>query len=211
MNLEQIKPLKIDSLQQGIYFTSDLHFGHQNILRFCNRPWKTTEEMDEALIANWNSVVGPDDIVFNLGDFAFAPNWRWKEILSRLNGHHYLILGNHDISRFPGEYIMSLFEGVEQQMILKIDGRLVYLNHYPFLCYGGTWRDPKSAVYQLFGHVHSGPNISGKDSDKLVNLFPFQYDVGVDNNNYTPISWEQVEKIIQGQVENNILGNTNRI
>ena len=90
--------------------------------------------MDEALIANWNSVVGPDDIVFNLGDFAFAPNWRWKEILSRLNGHHYLILGNHDISRFPGEYIMSLFEGVEQQMILKIDGRLVYLNHYPFLC-----------------------------------------------------------------------------
>lgn len=167
--------------------------------------------MDEALIANWNSVVGPDDIVFNLGDFAFAPNWRWKEILSRLNGHHYLILGNHDISRFPGEYIMSLFEGVEQQMILKIDGRLVYLNHYPFLCYGGTWRDPKSAVYQLFGHVHSGPNISGKDSDKLVNLFPFQYDVGVDNNNYTPISWKQVEKIIQGQVENNILGNTNRI
>lgn len=211
MNLEQIKPLKIDSLQQGIYFTSDLHFGHQNILRFCNRPWKTTEEMDEALIANWNSVVGPDDIVFNLGDFAFAPNWRWKEILSRLNGHHYLILGNHDISRFPGEYIMSLFEGVEQQMILKIDGRLVYLNHYPFLCYGGTWRDPKSAVYQLFGHVHSSPNISGKDSDKLVNLFPFQYDVGVDNNNYTPISWKQVEKIIQGQVENNILGNTNRI
>lgn len=92
---EQLKPLKLDSSKQRIFFTSDLHFGHQNILKFCNRPWKTTEEMDEALIKRWNSVVGKDDIVFNLGDFAFAPDRRWKEVLSRLNGHHYLILGNH--------------------------------------------------------------------------------------------------------------------
>ena len=73
---ENIKPLKLDSSKQGIWFTSDLHFGHQNI------------------------VVKDDDIVFDLGDFAFAPNSKWKEILSRLNGIHYLILGNHEINKF---------------------------------------------------------------------------------------------------------------
>lgn len=100
MNLERIKPLILNSSEQGIFFTSDLHFGHKNIIKFCNRPWDTTEEMDEALIANWNSVVGDNDIVFDLGDFAFATNRRWKDILERLNGRHYLILGNHEINKF---------------------------------------------------------------------------------------------------------------
>lgn len=56
--------------------------------------------MDEALINNWNSVVGENDIVFHLGDFAFAPNWRWKELLEKLNGRIYLIMGNHEINKF---------------------------------------------------------------------------------------------------------------
>lgn len=201
---EEIKPMKIDSSKQGVFFTSDLHFGHQNIIKFCNRPWETTEEMDEALIKNWNSVVKEDDIVFDLGDFAFAPNWRWKEILSRLNGKHYLILGNHDITRWPGDSIMGMFEGVFQQLILKIDGRFVCLNHYPYLCYGGAWRGAQNAVWQLFGHVHSSPSSSGKDCDRLNNVFPYQYDVGVDNNNYTPISWEQVQEKIAYQVKHGV-------
>lgn len=74
--LELVKPLKLDSSITKIWFTSDLHFGHRNIIQFCNRPFKSVEEMDETLIDNWNSVVKPNDLVFNLGDFAFAPNWR---------------------------------------------------------------------------------------------------------------------------------------
>ncbi len=201
---ENIKPLKLDSSKQGIFFTSDLHFGHQNIIRFCKRPWETTDEMDEALIENWNSVVKENDIVFDLGDFAFAPNSRWKEILQRLNGKHYLILGNHDVTRWPGDKIMGLFERVEQQMLLKIDEQYVYLNHYPFLCYGGSWKNPEHAVWQLFGHTHSSPNSSGLDDSRLVHLFPYQYDAGVDNNNYTPVSWEEVKAIIENQVKNGI-------
>ena len=203
-NMELVKPLKIDSSKQGIWFTSDLHFGHKNILKFCKRPWDTVEEMDEGLIQNWNRVVGKDDLVFNLGDFAFATNGRWKELLNQLNGHHYLILGNHDVVRWPGDKTMELFEGVSHQMILKIDGRTVYLNHYPYLCFGGAWRKLEYAVYQLFGHVHSGPNCNGADTDRLINLFPYQYDVGVDNNNYTPVSWQQVQEIINKQVEDSI-------
>ena len=201
---ENLKPLVLNSSNVNIWFTSDLHFGHRNILKFCARPWKSIEEMNEGLIKNWNSVVGKDDIIFNLGDFAFAPDRKWKEILKRLNGHHYLILGNHDITRWPGDKIMELFDGVSNQMILKIDGRTVYLNHYPYLCFGGAWRKPENAVYQLFGHTHSGPNCRGTDTDRLVNLFPYQYDVGVDNNNYTPVSWQQVQEIINKQVEYSI-------
>lgn len=196
-----VKPLKFNSSEVNIFFTSDLHFGHKNIIKFCNRPWETTEEMDEALIANWNSVVGEKDIVFDLGDFAFATNSKWKELIQRLNGKHYLILGNHDMTQWPGDKIMQLFERVEQQMIIYIDNRCIYLNHYPYLCYGGSWRKPEHAVWQLHGHVHTCPNSSGADDERMIYKFPYQYDVGVDNNNYTPVSFKQVKDIINSQVE----------
>ena len=199
---EEIKPMKIDSSKQRVFFTSDTHFGHNNIMKFCQRPWKTVEEMDNALIQNWNSVVEENDIVFHLGDFAFAPNWRWKELLEKLNGRIYLIMGNHDVSRWPGDKVMELFERVENQMLLKIDGYKVYLNHFPFLCYAGTYRNPKIASMQLFGHVHMHDNSVGKDDERLQYLFPYQYDVGVDNNNYTPISWEEVREKICNQINN---------
>ena len=158
--------------------------------------------MDEALINNWNSVVGKDDIVFHLGDFAFAPNWRWKEILDRLNGHIHLILGNHDMSRWPGDQIMKLFDRVYSQLYLKIDGFHIYLNHYPFLCYAGTYRNPEIATIQLFGHIHTREGGTGKDDYRTQYLFPYQYDVGVDNNNYIPISWEEVREKICNQINN---------
>ena len=200
--MEYIKPLSLDSSKQGIWFTSDTHFGHNNILKFCKRPWVTIKEMDEALITNWNSVVGTNDIVFHLGDFAFASNSRWKEIISSLNGNIYLIAGNHDECRYPGHQTFDLFEGVTTQLALRIDGQSVYLNHYPFLCYGGTYRSPKHCVWQLYGHVHTNSSDrTGKDDERVKMCFPYQYDVGVDNNNYIPVSWEQIKEIIAKQIE----------
>ena len=202
-----VKPLKFNSSEVNIWFTSDLHFGHKNIIKFCNRPWETVEEMDEALITNWNSIVGEKDIVFDLGDFAFATNGRWKELVQRLNGKHDLILGNHDGIRWPGDKTMQLFERVEQQMIIYIDNRCIYLNHYPYLCYGGSWKNPEHAVWQLHGHVHTCPNSSGADDKRMIYKFPYQYDVGVDNNNYTPVSFKQVKDIINSQVEHELKKN----
>lgn len=80
-----------------VFFTSDTHFKHANIIKFCERPFGSIEEMNEALIANWNRVVGKDDFVFHLGDFCFGGSEAWNSILDRLNGKIYLVLGNHDI------------------------------------------------------------------------------------------------------------------
>lgn len=84
----------------GVYFTSDTHFNHNSILKFCNRPFETIEEHDNKLIENWNSVVGLDDTVFHLGDFCFGGAPKWKEIRSQLNGHIILIVGNHKFLNF---------------------------------------------------------------------------------------------------------------
>lgn len=195
--MERVKPLKIDTTQVKIWFTSDTHFGHQNILRFCERPFVSVEEMDNTIIERWNLKVGKDDIVFHLGDFAFATNKRWQELISLLNGKIYLILGNHDITRWPGTYTMQLFDRVENQMMLKIDNKYkVYLNHFPFLCYDGTYRNPEDCTIQLHGHVHERAGGIGKDDQRLQYRFPYQYDVGVDNNNFYPVSWEEILKII---------------
>lgn len=195
--MERVKPLKIDTTITKIWFTSDTHFGHQNILKFCERPFVSIEEMDNTIIERWNLKVGKDDIVFHLGDFAFATNKRWQELISLLNGKIYLILGNHDITRWPGTYTMQLFDRVENQMMLKIDNKYkVYLNHFPFLCYDGTYRNPEDCTIQLHGHVHERVGGIGKDDQRLQYRFPYQYDVGVDNNNFYPVSWEEILKII---------------
>ena len=177
---------------EKLFFTSDTHFGHANIIHLCNRPFADVNEMNEKLIENWNSVVPEDGIVYHLGDFAFGGSALWNSVLERLNGKIHLIIGNHDVKNLRNSYIEK-FESVKAQETLQIGDICVYLNHYPFLCYGGAYKDN---VWQLFGHVHSGPNNTGKDAERLVHLFSKQYDVGVDNNNYKPISFTEIQTII---------------
>ena len=188
---------------KNLFFTSDTHFYHPNIIRYCNRPFNSVEEMNETLIRNWNEVVPPDGRVFHLGDFAFGGDAEWRSALSRLNGKIYLILGNHDIQNVKSE-VMERFEAVTQQMLINVDGQKIILNHYPLLTFGGSYHN----IWQLFGHVHSGPytqtveeSARGKDIPRLINLFPTQYDVGVDNNEFRPVPFARLKEIIQAQVE----------
>lgn len=183
-----------------IFFVSDTHFGHANILGFCNRPFKNVEEMNHVLIKNWNKKVPTDGLVFHLGDFAWGGYPFWKNIRSQLNGEIILIKGNHDEKNMTTTAGEELFKYVAPQMKINVEGRAVYLNHNPFLCYAGTYRDPKGLVYQAFGHVHSGPGAKGLDINRLSMLFPTQYDVGVDNNNYEPISWAEFDEKISRQL-----------
>lgn len=189
-------PISTKFSPEHVFFTSDTHFNHSNIIRFCNRPFNSIEEMNETLIRNWNNVVSPDDIVFHLGDFCLGGAVEWTKLLDRLNGYIYLILGNHDLKNIRQGFI-SRFEHVSMQMRIMVDKQVVYLNHYPFLCFDGGYKD----VWQLFGHVHTRPNNTGIDAPRLQHLYPTQYDVGVDNNNFMPVSFEQIRAIIQKQVE----------
>lgn len=186
-----------------LFFTSDLHFCHKNIIRFCDRPWSTTEEMNEGLVERWNKKVSPDDTVFCLGDFCFGGSAEWKKWREKLNGHIILIRGNHD--RKMSSTMEGLFDEVLYQVQLEIDGRSVYLNHYPFLTYGGCWRKENNVVWQLFGHVHSKEGICGADSGRLKHLLSTQYDVGVDNNNYEPVSWEEIKTIMNTPKKESLL------
>ena len=182
--------------EDRVFFTSDTHFNHTNIIGFCNRPFKNVEEMNETMIANWNKVVGVDDFVFHLGDFCLGGSAEWNKILDRLNGKIILIMGNHDIKNIRQGF-MYRFEEVLMQMHIEVGKQKIYLNHCPFLCYGGAYKD----TWQLFGHVHTSKRNTGLDASRLSMLFPRQYDVGVDNNDFTPVSFAQVKSIIQKQVE----------
>ena len=104
------------------FFTSDTHFNHANIIRFCNRPFKDVEQMNEVMIANWNSVIGKDDTVFHLGDFCLGGAAEWTKILDRLNGKIYLIMGNHDLKNIRQGFI-SRFEHVAMQLHIEVGSR----------------------------------------------------------------------------------------
>ena len=161
--------------------------------------------MNEALIEKWNSVVDEDSIVFHLGDFAWGGYIKGKLFRDALNGHIVLIKGNHDDKNLTTTGEKEFFDFVAYQMKIRIGKRAVYLNHYPFLCYAGTYREPKDQVWALHGHIHLGPNsLSGLDVPRMEYLLPTQYDVGVDMNDFAPISWEEVKKKIEFQVENNV-------
>lgn len=178
-----------------VFFTSDTHFGDERALRLSSRPFQDVEEMDNELIRRWNETVPEDGIVFHLGDFGFGTYQRGHEILRKLNGRKYLILGNHDQQTICRGHVL-MFEEVSQQMNVNVDGQRIFLNHYPLLCFP----DETRTVWQLFGHVHSGPlSKNGYDLQRLQYLLPRQYDVGVDNNDFRPVPYEQLSEIIKNQ------------
>lgn len=192
-----------------LYFTSDNHFFHDAIRGFCKRPFDSVEEMNKSMIEKWNAKVPEDGLVFHLGDFAFGGYNAWKKIREQLNGDIILIKGNHDAKSLTST-AHSLFKDVAHQLRIDVEGRRVWLNHFPLLAYSGTYRDMDSYEWNLFGHIHLS-NVEernkGLDYKRCIdNLFPTQYDVGVDFNNFEPLSWYEVnEKILRQINENNNL------
>lgn len=189
MSKSQFKP-------ENVWFTSDTHFCHRQVIQLSHRPFGSMEEMNRQLIQRWNETVPRDGIVFHLGDFCMGSYQQWRDVLSGLNGKIYLVLGNHD-SQYSMRKFRNRFERIAQQMTIHVGKQCIILNHSPLLCYGGELGD----VWQLFGHVHSGPlSIDGFDLPRLKMLFPRQYDVGVDNNDFRPVSFAEVQAIINQQI-----------
>lgn len=180
---------------QKIWFTSDLHFGHRNVLTFCNRPFADEKEMKEGIINNWNMCVSNDDIVFVLGDtFWFNDSHNIKKTLNKLNGKTiYILPGNHDdfeaYHRVTDPRIV-LCQDVCVVWITNFNGPKpieLWLSHYPMM----TWPHREKGVIQLFGHIHSQEGkIKGVDQE--LPLHWNQMDVGCDRWSYFPISLSKV-------------------
>jgi calcineurin-like phosphoesterase family protein len=163
------------------YFTSDLHLGHANIIKYCNRPFSTVEEMNEQLIANWNGTVGRDDLVYILGDVFFCEAAKARAIMHRLNGMKRLVYGNHDKIIRKEPTIQALFDKILPDLHEEsINGTRVIMCHYPLL----TWNKAHHGSINLHGHQHNPIAITAKDRRR--------YDVGVDANGYRPVLFENI-------------------
>lgn len=149
----------------NIWVISDTHFGHDNIIWYCSRPFAHADEMGETLVENWNRVVKPPDHVYHLGDVAMSENSAHR-YLGRLNGHLRLILGNHD-DRVPMHTLCQYFDKILCWRLFK---PLIF-THVPI--HQGSFG---KAVVNVHGHIHQNPTPPG----------PY-INVSVEAINYTPV------------------------
>lgn len=176
------------------FFTSDLHFFHENVIRFCNRPYGSVDHMNRELVNNWNMVVGERDHVWVLGDVSFGSPAQTVEILNQLKGIKHLIVGNHDrkgkAKKLFSKHWNTYFVEKHDYFRLKINGYKFVLCHFPF----HSW---ERGYINLHGHTHRPRDFKNKYR---------QWDVGVDGNNYTPILLEDaVKRAEAGEVNGNII------
>lgn len=168
----------------AIFYTSDHHFNHGNILEYADRPFSSVEEMNEVLISNYNSVVADGDLVFFLGDIFFSDKKWAEEAMKRLKGTKHLVMGNHDrisVSRYRAWGFDQIHK---KSMLAMIGNDLCGLCHYP------TMPESWGVRYVLHGHVHSQNKRMGS-----------RIHIGVDAWNYFPVPESEVIKLIQEHKE----------
>ncbi len=197
----------INSKDTNIYFTSDLHFDHEDIIEGCVRPFNNTKEMNEHIINNFNSIVRENDILYILGDVMFdhCDSNHIVELLSKINCKKRLIIGNHD----KAEEIKSAFETVEFYKEIEYDGLKIIMSHYPI----EEWNNKFFGSVHLHGHLHSSPkckykffqlqedDYNLKNKERLIKRF----DVGIDANNFMPVSMKDIFEFSNYQDEKKIL------
>lgn len=179
------------------YVTSDSHFGHSNVIKYSNRPYANADEMDEALINNWNSLVKDSDTIFHLGDFSFKDP---AQYLRRLKGKIIMLPGNHDQMFYKNKKLLERFEnaamlhevtksidGVKFNLTCEVKyddgarGGLIVMNHYANL----VWNKSHHGAIHLHGHSHGSLRYP-----KAMRAM----DVGVDPMSYFPIRLDDAIK-----------------
>ena len=163
-----------------IYFTADLHLGHEEVIAKRQRPFASVTDMNEGLIRNYNQRVGENDTVYILGDLCHrVPLEEANALIARLNGRKILLRGNHDI-----DYDPALFEAVHDFLMEDFDGRRFVMMHYALI----DWPRRKKGGIHLHGHMHESRAYNEGNRAKGL----FRYDVGVDANDYRPVSLPEI-------------------
>lgn len=157
-------------MDRKTFFTSDTHFNHANIIRYCNRPFADVQSMNDAIIARWNSVVGAEDIVWHLGDVGFGDRERLKEIVPKLNGKKFLVRGNHDTRPNAFYRECGFLEAYDHPVIIK---DFIVLSHepMPFVM--------NQMCHNVYGHVHDSPMFQTRGEGSTC--------VCVERWSYTPV------------------------
>lgn len=183
---------------QHIWFTSDMHFGHRNVIRFCDRPFTDEKEMSEVLIKNWNDTVGREDFIFSLGDFSWwTGRHEVKKLVSQLRGRKYFIPGNHCKEGMYELVDDPDFHECSDTVVLYVRGQEgdprftehkvieIVLNHYPLSCWSHS---DYPNCFQFFGHIHSRQNKPLIEFGRHIDIkMGKQMDVGTDRWGYKPV------------------------
>lgn len=167
---------------QETFFTADTHFDHHKIRELVGRPFESLDEMNQAMIDNWNKIVTKKDLVYHLGDFAFDRHAHFQQAL---NGKKILIIGSHD--QMP-ESVLANFTAVYYLKNISIDSQHVVLSHCAFRVWEGSFH----GSWNFYGHSHG-----------TLPEDPYRKacDVGVDVWNYSPVPWEILKKKMQAKCE----------
>jgi len=170
----------------SIFYTSDQHFCHENILKLCNRPFGSLAEMEEVLVRNWNDKVRGDDTVYVLGDLFFGGKdiSRIETILKQLKGRKHLITGNHDSSWMSLVDASKYFLSVNTLLETSLDGFGMTLCHYPMV----TWRH-QAKSFMVHGHIH---NDTKMDYWPLLISRERVLNASVDINGFAPVTFEEL-------------------
>lgn len=180
------------SKDENVWFISDNHFSHKNIIKYCNRPWnhgkdengelivtdEDVQEMDNEMIRRWNSVVGKNDIVWNLGDFCFGGKENAERIFPQLNGKINLVMGNHDHYKISWYYDLGFHRVYDRHIIIH---DFVILSHAPLM-----FLNNNCPFFNIAGHIH--------DSTAYQTWTKTQCIVCVERHNYYPVSWKTIKQ-----------------
>ena len=165
------------------FITSDLHWGHRNIMSFCPqsraRFRNDLDYMNEQMVKEWNDLIAPEDLVYILGDVAFLPAQKAAEYMSRCNGTKILVEGNHDRKTLQDPTFRNCFKEVHKYLDINYNGTKVVMSHYPFL----EWDQMHRGSVMLYGHLHGGT--TGMEKYRMQ-------DVGMDATGMIAVSLDDV-------------------
>lgn len=179
----------------NLFFVSDTHFNHANILTFTNfdgskvRPFTSLVEMNETLVSNWNKKVGKNDTVWHLGDVFFGKESEGLAFVRRLNGRINLILGNHD---HVTPAFLAAFNEIHSWQ--KWKKHSMFLSHFPL--HGQTMDEmfTDGHVVNVHGHIHGAKSPLAKMGMKKNHSW---INISVENTNYEPLSFEELNEKIK--------------
>ena len=175
-----------------IWVTSDSHFGHDREFIWKPRGFQSVDEMNEAIVNRWNSVVDKDDIVYHLGDVLLGDVEKNISFLKRLNGKIIIIAGNHDTDSRIDLYTKEGYKVLWAQK-LKYQGYSFFLTHFPSLTSNLQKESLKQCTCNLFGHTHQTTN--------FYQDIPFMYHVGMDSHNCYPVLLDNIIEEMQNKVK----------